>query len=917
MSVLSPSADDEVSISSGSGSENFTFIEESKSSEEEIAELPKRDLKMEANRFQRESNNKFLHPDHPLMIKYQKELKERLLSLLQESNEQLTELKKTIAAQEDENQHFAVKGYELQKDLKQQEDKLLSLERKLEDKIEAKNGLIKKRDQIKRDFEISEEAWNCNIKKDLEFQTKMEDNAFELVQLTSLKAETFTDAKSLKGAVEKTAKDREDLEVQKLRQDLLISRLENDKFNLEDKINLYKTQWSIKKEEATDLRKELNAATYEIETIQSEKQQIVHHWKQSIVSLERQDKVLGEITDTVRKCEGSVNTLNLDITACKKTVRKEFERNEQLTSQLKFRESDIGRVQKYLTDTLEREKDLEENIYVLGQTVEITEQELALTNEKILYKEKDLEVKERELQKVFGQQKFLEKKHMDMLHEKMTISKTSKYTEKLIKDLRNSIQHTVEKGAQKEHEKEKLLLKLDNMKALFFSMESNLVQLQKERTEKEEVLSKSEANVLKAREKLDTKRAQLRNLQMELREMITEAGGQELGPFEREIYNLKKEIVIAEQGKRSMEKEYLRYQQELFSSSKQNTVKSEENDFQQKKINILEGKKMQLEADIGKEEKDVKDIKNRIQRILSETAQANKILCERKEFQENLLQSSAMTKSDYVNLLKEAELFYLQKQNELKLLRKKKKKHIRKLFEAQRHIVYWEGKIHLAEETRKILKSVNHVDEFASIRSEIRRLQVKDEKIKKEQEELGKELERAVYRHANLYIEADKQALYGKRRKTTEYVRKKIKHAKKKLQEDKKQLGICVQQIEALKVSESQVSDECKREKSASNEMTNKIRALEYSIDNKKKEKRQNVLRLSYEQKRIRFMEKILDHTYIRAVRNKAQRPEEIEKLQSGLWSLQIIAQATINEYSDLEKVLFKVLDYVLVSKNV
>lgn len=48
-------------------------------------------------------------------------------------------------------------------------------------------------------------------------------------------------------------------------QDLLISRLENDKFNLEDKINLYKTQWVIKKEEATDLRKELIAANSEME----------------------------------------------------------------------------------------------------------------------------------------------------------------------------------------------------------------------------------------------------------------------------------------------------------------------------------------------------------------------------------------------------------------------------------------------------------------------------------------------------------------------------------------------------------------------------------------------------------------------------------------------------------------------------
>lgn len=75
----------------------------------------------------------------------------------------------------------------------------------------------------------------------------------------------------------------------------------------------------------------------------------------------------------------------MDIAASKKTVRKELERNEQLVIHLKFRESDIARVQKDLMDTLERERDLEENVSVLEQTVEITEQELNFINEASFY----------------------------------------------------------------------------------------------------------------------------------------------------------------------------------------------------------------------------------------------------------------------------------------------------------------------------------------------------------------------------------------------------------------------------------------------------------------------------------------------------------------------------------------------------
>lgn len=53
----------------------------------------------------------------------------------------------------------------------------------------------------------------------MDYQKKLEDTAFQAVQLTSLQADTLTDAKSLKRAVEKTAKDRENLELQKLRQE--------------------------------------------------------------------------------------------------------------------------------------------------------------------------------------------------------------------------------------------------------------------------------------------------------------------------------------------------------------------------------------------------------------------------------------------------------------------------------------------------------------------------------------------------------------------------------------------------------------------------------------------------------------------------------------------------------------------------
>ncbi|XP_055953085.1 coiled-coil domain-containing protein 40-like isoform X1 [Argiope bruennichi] len=864
-----------------------------------------------------EKSHRVLDSSHPLMLKYQKDLNERLLNLLHETEEHIVDLKRAVTGQENENKHFAERGYELQKELKSQEDKLKSIHEKYEIQIKLKEKVEETRETIKKNFEDTEKAWQDELKRDIELQTKLEDVAFEVIQVTSLQMEQYREAKTAKRAVEKTSKDRENLEIEKLRQDLLISRLENDKFNLEDKINRYKTQWSIKKEEATDLRKELIAANSEMEVIHLERQQIVHQWRQSLASLEKQDRVLAEIRDSVRKFEDDASTLNMDISACKKSVRKELERNEHLVFQLQFRESDISRSQKELGEVLEKHNDLEENISVMDRTVEMTEQELKVLNDNKMLLEKENDIKDRELQKAYGYQKSLEKKHMDMLHDKMTITKASKYTEKLIKDIRNSIRSNEDKGSKKENEKEKLLLKLDNLRTYLSNMESNLNDLQKERRERAILKDKSEMNVLKTREKLDVKRGEVRELENQLKEMINQAGGQELAPFERELASLRREITTAEQGKRNMEQEYLRCQQELFSLSKQSAVKSDENEFYQKKIAVVEAKKLQLEADISKEEKDMKEIQNRIQRTKDEIAHVNKILRERNEVQDNVLQMIALSKSDYIKTLKEAEMNYLQKQNELKLLRRKKKKHFRKLIEAQRHIVYWEGKVRLAEDTRKILKSASHRFEFSSINSEIRCLRMKLEHVKKEQEDLVQEMKRAVYTHTSLYIEADKQSLFGKRRKTPEFIHKKIKHAQRKIQEDKKDLEKLNQRISSLRSSEAELSEAYESEHEFASGMISKIKAMEYDIENKEQEKRQAVIELSFKQKRTKLMQKVLDGTYIRAIRNEECREDEIQKLQAHLRSVEVIVQTAMNEYPHLEKTWNKIIDYITVSKEI
>ncbi|XP_054717586.1 coiled-coil domain-containing protein 40-like [Uloborus diversus] len=810
-----------------------------------------------------------------------------------------------------------MKSYVLQKELKLQEEKMENCYMKHEEQMDLKQHLLHNSEDIRKEVRIIKNKHAEEIKRDSEFQKQLEDLAFEVVQLTSLQMETFSDAKNLKRVVEKTSRDKQQLELKKLRQDLLLSRLENERYNLEDKIHLYKRQWAIKREEINDLRKELNSANMEMQTIHFEKQQIVTQWKQSLSSLEKQDRILSEIRSSTNSYEDAIQNLRMEILAQKKAVRKELERNESLTSQLQFRDSDIARNHKNLSISEDRASHLEESLSVVEKIVEITENELNFLNDKKMVQEKELQNKEETFVKACQMQKHLEKMHMDMIHDKIVLTKTSRNTEKLIGDVRKSMLMLEQKGSKMEDEKEKLFLKRGDLSTHLSSLKDALSELQKETKEKYSVLIKSEAVLLKTRETIDSKHVECKALENELKELIEIAGGQERAPFEREIAHLRKEINLSDQGKREMEAEYIHFQRELFSIFKQNAVMHEENEMHRKKKLVMEGKKLQLEADIVKEEKYIKEVEKKKHSVERELVNINKFLHEKKKFEEALQQSTDLSRYDFFKKLKETEMYYLQRQSELGYLQKKKRKHFRRLIDLQAEIVYWEGKIHLAEDTKKVLESKTNLEDLSNLRSEIRRFNVKLEQIKKEQESLVKQMSRAVYRHTALFVEADKQALFGKRKKTSDYVLSRTKSNLKKLHENKKLLEDFRKESESLSATETNLNDSIDAENQIILDFMDKIKSYENNTDTKQQEKRQVLLQLSFKQKKTKLLQKVLDNTFVRAVRNETQRTIEVQKVQNALHALQVISQAAVKECPTLTKELSKIIDYVFVSKYI
>lgn len=87
---------------------------------------------------------------------------------------------------------------------------------------------------------------------------------------------------------------------------------------------------------AEGIKSEIETAHIEMKVINYEKQQLVHQWTQILMSLEKQDKVLSEIRNSVMSFEHETLVLQTEVTSHKKSVRKELERNKKLSITLHY-----------------------------------------------------------------------------------------------------------------------------------------------------------------------------------------------------------------------------------------------------------------------------------------------------------------------------------------------------------------------------------------------------------------------------------------------------------------------------------------------------------------------------------------------------------------------------------------------------
>jgi chromosome segregation ATPase len=694
--------------------------------------------------------------NHPLMDRIQatltKKLKETNYSLNIELLEKKDELKKVTLDRET----IGVQLYALQQ-------QLARIQLMLENAHNEHNRIL--------DNRLNEEELLKNISKNNteqlalldEYKKQQKKYVSELEGLneTIRQIEEYNDQVKSEIAISrrvayKTEQNMTDLEKIKENQDYFVDQLTVQINKLKDQIEFTTKQFEIQKQETNDAQSIVMETVKELELISTEKQQLMIQWKAALSGLSRRDEALAQAEQTLAIAESSVHDYDVEIDATKREIQKEQSKHETLVSLRDRLENELSWVEENLIKIQNERNILQERFTLLSKSLAQTDAENKKLDLLTKSLDHDLEVQMSNLQTVTQERQKMEE-DLQVLYS--THANVHKAVNNLSRDTMKLIKFIHEKENEiSEIENVIMKVKIDqlNTESVNTSFKETLNSFSKEIKEKEMLSSKYSLEIRQRNDEIEKKMYRVDRLNKKYEKMVESVGGNEenLGPLENTIKNLMKENESIMNENKELEREWLRRQTEMVHILSECDDLSEKNNEQQSRVTVLTQQQLRLIKDLRELKSNIKinnTINNNYQKDISKL---NALISENHSQEHELQAANYIIEMDCVEELKTLEVESISLSNQIHEIKNSKSCLLDEIVEMERQAMLWEKKIQLDKETRQALDPTVGVAENESMEKEIHRMELRLDALKREQERLTMEMERALLKRdtiANRY----------------------------------------------------------------------------------------------------------------------------------------------------------------------
>nr|XP_009680965.1 PREDICTED: coiled-coil domain-containing protein 40 isoform X4 [Struthio camelus australis] len=624
-----------------------------------------------------------LDPEHPLMRRFQAALKNYLTKQMEKVNLDLQELRTATKKSKVQREELGVILYgvqqqlaHLQMELEKSRDRhsqIATVRQQLEEEVEGLRLTYKKTRQNTDD----------ERKKVSAMQTQVENLALNLFYMQNMDQDMHHNILLMKQSTKKAEAEKVQAEMEKKKQDLLVDRLTRKAYELQEQVALFEAQIVAQAEDTKITRQAVNEASMEVQAINMEKKRLMNHWNSSLAGMRQRDEAYAAMQDLLSKYRGELSTLETEIHGCRKSIRKEEEKNEMLATILSRSQNDANMTKKMIAQCLSRQEALKVEYSTYTRILHETEQALSRTKMDQAARANELLSISKDIEKGTDAKEQLENEIMAKLQDQMMSSKAAKYFSQLAEKLRKRKMDLELHFSKVENDTAQVTLNATHANCRLAILQKTLSELDKEIKNIHDLISRSESEITKRNLLIENKQGVINLCNKRLEMILSQLGGQELGPLEVEINRLTKQIEECNSEVMTLQKYWLKLQKELVKLTHGREEQLASLDMLKKQITIMQQKKVRIENEIQLETKEQKDIEHHMRNMSNDLIKLNTLINKNSNSFEELQYANIITENEFVRSLKAAEKESIQMQEKHSQLTEEKERLLNSLVEAE------------------------------------------------------------------------------------------------------------------------------------------------------------------------------------------------------------------------------------------
>ncbi|CAH8433419.1 unnamed protein product, partial [Dicrocoelium dendriticum] len=472
--------------------------------------------------------------------------------------------------------------------------------------------------------------------------------SLRLFYLSRAREDVMSDIRVMKRAADKATIDLSKYEDDKLRQDMLVDRIQTKVDQLKEDIALYDAQITAQEAEMSISQNLLHEAEAQIVAITTDRKHLMAQWNSSLLGLQRRNEAYASLLNAYNELKDRLLVLDNEQVAYRRSISAEQEKHEGLTMLVNKNEADLNTVKRRILQQQTKHEADKQAYATYTRMRQETERNLANVQAELSSCQSAVDTIRKQIEKEAAKKTELDAKISAELRDRLIAKKAMEYVKKLDLKVQDQSRELLTQIAQLENEIARDELAAAVKKSENERLKQRIQEVEDEIKEQNASINKVEVEIHRASVMVERKQSAIDLLNKKLEGLLRETGGQELGPLEVMINTLTKTVQTKQEEIGELEQQWLKEQSELvkYVNDKDNLTKTAER--LQKQLTILAQKKLRIDNEIAIQEREKAELQRELKHLQNDTTRLNVLIAKEKCAGENLSNENRLAETDFV-----------------------------------------------------------------------------------------------------------------------------------------------------------------------------------------------------------------------------------------------------------------------------